>query len=82
MTIGQNEDIFVGGVHIERRIVFHDAEIQSGKIIGTTQRTARMSAVDGMYHTNDISAELGGDGTKVGSRSGHGSVFYKCAPFF
>jgi hypothetical protein len=56
MAIRQNENIFVGGVHIKRGIMFHDPEIQSGKVIRTSQRTAGVAAIDGVYHTNNISA--------------------------
>jgi hypothetical protein len=59
MTIREKENIFIGRIHIERWVMFHDFEIQGRKKFGASEGAAWVSAAAAVYHSNDIPAYLG-----------------------
>ncbi len=61
MSVGQEKQVLVFTVHFEGHgLVLHNLEIQGRKVVSTTERTARVAALYGMYHSNDVPPDLGG----------------------
>jgi hypothetical protein len=67
MSVGEEEDILAGAVHVEFRVVLHGVEVQRDHKIGAAKRAAGVAALHGMHHTYDIAAYLRGDGFDLGN---------------
>jgi hypothetical protein len=69
VAVAEYENVFIHAVHGELGIVFHHLEIQCGEEFCAAQRTAGVSALNGMDHAHDVAADLGGYLFQVGHRS-------------
>jgi hypothetical protein len=59
MAIGKNKNVFTLAIHAKwLGLVFHYLKKQGGKVVGTAQRPARMSALYSMHHSYNISSYL------------------------
>ena len=58
MSVGQDKKVFSLALHAEGGVVLHDPEIKGCEQIGTTKGTTRMSALHGMYHSENVSSDL------------------------
>jgi hypothetical protein len=59
MTVGKKKEILLPRVHIKGLgLVFHDFKIKCNEQIRTAQRTARVTALHAMYHSNYIPTNL------------------------
>ncbi len=58
MAIGQEENIFVCGVHIELWVMLQYFKVEGCKVICASQGTAGVTAGSTVYHTNNIASYL------------------------
>ena len=61
MTVRQEENVFVHRIHIKLRVMLHDFKIERGKKVCTSQRSARVATLNGVYHSDYIPSNLGGN---------------------
>ena len=59
MAIGKKKHIFPNAIHRKSGISFHHLKIKCSNKIGTSQRSTGVSALNTMYHSNDIPSNLG-----------------------
>jgi hypothetical protein len=62
VAVAEEEEVLPTTIHVPRLgPVVHDAEIERGQQVGTTQRSARMSTLYRMDLPNDIPSDLTGE---------------------
>ena len=65
MPVRQEKHVFTLPLHIERRVVIHDLEIESDEEFGASQRASGVTTLRQVYHTYNITAHLRSDTLQV-----------------